>query len=77
MRKGCTKSNILTMNHELVLKNSSLAAAYSLPNTIIYLKAIKYLNIRLRQIYWTIKCQLVCVGRQELVLSSVLNQYRA
>ena len=57
MRKGCTKSNILTMNHELVLENSSLAAAYSLPNTIIYLKAIKYLNIRLRQIYWTIKCQ--------------------
>ena len=26
------------------------AASYMLPNTIIYLKAVKYLNIRLRQI---------------------------
>ena len=39
------------MNHELVIENSSSAAAYTLPNTIIYLKAIKYLNISLRQIY--------------------------
>ena len=36
------------MDHELVLKNSS-SAANTLPNTIIYLKAIKYLNIRQRQ----------------------------
>ena len=34
------------MDHELVLENSKLAAAYTLPNTIIYLKAMKYLNIR-------------------------------
>ena len=38
------------MDHELVLENSSLAAAYTLLNTIIYLKAMKYLNIRQRQI---------------------------
>ena len=36
----------LTMNPELVLENSSPAAVYTLPNTIIYLKAIKCLNIR-------------------------------
>ena len=39
----------LTMNPELVLENSSPAAVYTLPNTIIYLKAIKCLNIRLSQ----------------------------
>ena len=39
------------MDHELVLENPSLAAANTLLNTIIYLKAINYLNIRLRQIY--------------------------
>ena len=39
------------MNHKLVLENSSSAAVYKLPKTIIHLKAIKYLNIRLRQIY--------------------------
>ena len=39
------------MNHKLVLENSSSATVYKLPNTIIHLKAIKYLNIRLRQIY--------------------------
>ena len=47
----CSKSNKLTMDHELVLENSSLIAVYTLLNTIIYLKAIKYLNIRLRQIH--------------------------
>ena len=41
------------MNHELVLENSSSAAANTLPNTVIYLKTVKYLNIRLRQIYQT------------------------
>ena len=30
------------MEHELVLKNSNSAAVNKLPNTIIYLKAIKY-----------------------------------
>ena len=49
--KSCGKSNIMIMDHQLVLENSSLAAVYILPNTIIYLKAIKYLTIRLRQIY--------------------------
>ena len=51
--KWCNNSNILAMDQELVLENSSSAAVYMLPNIIIYLKAIKYLNIRLRQIYWT------------------------
>ena len=37
------------MEHKLVLENSNPAAFYTLPNTIIYLKAIKYVNIRLRQ----------------------------
>ena len=32
------------MDHELVLENSSSAAFYTLPNTIIYLKAVKYLK---------------------------------
>ena len=40
------------MDHKLVLENSSLVAVYTLPNTIIYFKVIKYLNIRLRQIYY-------------------------
>ena len=39
------------MGHELVLENCTSATAYTLPNTNIYLKAINYLNIRLRQIY--------------------------
>ena len=39
------------MDHDLVLENSSSAAVYTLPNTMIYLKAIKYLNFRLGQIY--------------------------
>ena len=39
------------MDHELVLENPSLAAVNTLLNTIIYLKAINYLNIRLMQIY--------------------------
>ena len=50
-QKWCSKSKILTMDHELVLENPSLAAVNTLLNTIIYLKAINYLNIRLRQIY--------------------------
>ena len=48
-----SKSNTLTMDHKLVLESSSSAAVYTLLNTIIYLKVIKYLNIRLRQIYLT------------------------
>ena len=42
---------MLTMDQKLVLENSSSAAVYALPNTIICLKVVKYLNIRLRQTY--------------------------
>ena len=35
------------MDHKLVLEDSSLTAVYTLPNTTIYLKAVKNLNIRL------------------------------
>ena len=41
----------MTMDHEHDFENSSSAAVYTLSNTIMYLKAVKYLNIRLRQIY--------------------------
>ena len=37
----------MTMEHQLTLENSSSAAVNTLPITIIYLKAVKYLNIRL------------------------------
>ena len=40
--KRCSESNILTMDRELVLENCSSAAANTLQNTIIYLKAVKY-----------------------------------
>ena len=50
-KKRCIESNILTMDLEIVLENSSSVAVNALPNTIIYLKTKKYLNIRLRQIY--------------------------
>ena len=49
----CSKFNILTMVHKLFFENSSSAAVNTLPNTIIYLKTVKYLNVRLRQIYQT------------------------
>ena len=49
--KQCSKSNILTLDYKLVLENSSSVAVDTLLNTIIYLKTVKYLNIRLRQIY--------------------------
>ena len=49
--KQCRESNILTMEHKPVLENSSSAAVNTLLNAIIYLKVIKYLNIRMRQIY--------------------------
>ena len=42
---------MLTMDRKPVLENSSSAAVNTLLNTIIYLNAVKYLNIRLRQIY--------------------------
>ena len=41
------------MDHELILVNSSSADVNTLPNTIIYLKAVKYSNITLRQIFLT------------------------
>ena len=34
------------MDDEIVLENSSSAAVDTLPNTIIYLKAVKYLKNR-------------------------------
>ena len=49
--KQCSKSNMLTIELEFFLENSSSAFVYTLLNTVIYLKALKYLNIRLRQIY--------------------------
>ena len=49
--KQCSKSNILIIDHELVFENSGSDAVNMLPNTIIYVKALKYLNIKLRQIY--------------------------
>ena len=36
--KPSSESNIMIMDQELVLENSSSAAVYTLPNTIIYLK---------------------------------------
>lgn len=47
------RSNILTMDYELVLENPSLDVVNTLPNTINYFKAVKYLDIRPRQIYVT------------------------
>ena len=40
----------LTINHKIVFENCSKAAVNTLQNTVIYLKAVKYLNIRLRDI---------------------------
>ena len=51
--KWCSESNILTMDHELVLEKTSSFAVCTLPNTIIHLKTVTYLTIRLRQIYLT------------------------
>ena len=39
------------MDDKLVLENSSSVAVNTLSNTTIHLKAIKYFNIGLRQIY--------------------------
>ena len=36
-----------------MLESSSSAAVYTLLSTIIYLKAVKYLNIRMRKIHQT------------------------
>ena len=36
-----------------MLEKSSSAAVYTLPSTIIYLKAVKYLNITMRKIHQT------------------------
>ena len=59
-QEGCSESNILTMDHKLVLGNSSLAAVYTLPNTITCLKTIKYLNVTLRQIFYCKDLGLLC-----------------
>ena len=48
--KLSSESNILTIDHKFVLDNSSSDTVNTLPNTIIYLEAVKYLDIRLRQI---------------------------
>ena len=39
------------MDHKLILENSSSNAVNTQLNAIIFLKAVKYVNIRLRQIY--------------------------
>ena len=49
--KQYNKPNLMTMDHKLVPENSSWAVGYTLPTTMIYLKAVKYLNIVLRQIH--------------------------
>ena len=49
--KQCSESTILTMHHKFVLENCCSAAVNTLLNTIIYLKAVKYLNTILRLIY--------------------------
>ena len=49
-QKCCSKSNMVTMDHKHFPENSSSAALNTLPNTIIYLNALKYLNIRLRHL---------------------------
>ena len=41
------------MEYELFIENCSSAAVKTLLNTITHLKAVKYLNIRLRQMYST------------------------
>ena len=51
--KQCSKYIIPTMDHKSVLENSSSTAFYALPNTIIYLRVVQYLNTRLRQIHLT------------------------
>ena len=51
--KQCSKYIIPTMDQKSVLENSSSTAVYAIPNTIIYLKVVQYLNIRLRQIHLT------------------------
>ena len=48
--KQCCKSNILTMDHKLVLKISVQLLLTHCWITLFVLKTIKYLNIRLRQI---------------------------
>ena len=48
--KQCCKSNILTMDHKLVLKISVQLLLTHCWITLSVLKTIKYLNIRLRQI---------------------------
>ena len=55
------------MEYEPVSKRPSSAAVYILPNIIIYLNAIKYLNVRLRQAYkldleWKIRVQILYHG---------------
>ena len=45
MRSGVANLNIQTMDHKF-LENPSSAAVNTLWNTIIYLKAVKCLNIR-------------------------------
>ena len=43
-----SESNRMTMDHELVFEYSSSDAINTLPNTIIYCKSGKYMNIRLK-----------------------------
>ena len=48
--KQYSKCNILTMDHKRVPENFSSPAVNTMPNTIICLKVLKYLDIRLRHL---------------------------
>ena len=74
--KRCSKSNILTMNHELVFENSSSAGLYTVPNSIIFLKVIKYLNIRLREIYYPDLEPKTRMRKTELIHLSFVHVYK-
>ena len=49
--KQYSKPSLMTMDRKIVPENSSSAVTYTLPTTMIYLKAVKHLNIVLRQIH--------------------------
>ena len=66
------------MDYELVLENSSTTTAYTMANTIIYFKTVKYWNTTLRDVLHkpgTSCCTMVlriwdyCVGNQKRCVS--------
>ena len=46
--KRRSEYNIQTMDYKLVLENSSTATVNTLPNTVIYLKTVKYKELKVR-----------------------------